>query len=258
MTPPTDRSTLVAFSDQLADAVAGGARSTVAVHGRLRLPSTGIHWRDGVVVPTEATVRRDSDLSVTLPDGRHIPATLAGRDPGTDLAALRIPAGELPVAEFGDPARLRPGHLVLALARLGDGGPRAAFGAVSATGGAWRCWKGGQVDLLLQSDLTLYPGFGGGPLVDAGGLVLGINSGGLSRPLATPTPPPHDPDDDGGPRPQAAPRSRLRRPGLAGRGDAARPLRRRRARSAGPRADGGPGAALGRAGPPSARAAQIG
>jgi S1-C subfamily serine protease len=188
MTPPTDRSTLVAFSDQLADAVAGGARSTVAVHGRLRLPSTGIHWRDGVVVTTEATVRRDSDLSVTLPDGRHIPATLAGRDPGTDLAALRIPAGELPVAEFGDPARLRPGHLVLALARLGDGGPRAAFGAVSATGGAWRCWKGGQVDLLLQSDLTLYPGFGGGPLVDAGGLVLGINSGGLSRPLATTIP----------------------------------------------------------------------
>ena len=70
MTPPTDRSTLVAFSDQLADAVAAGARSTVAVHGRLRLPSTGIHWRDGVVVTTEATVRRDSDLSVTLPDGR--------------------------------------------------------------------------------------------------------------------------------------------------------------------------------------------
>ena len=184
----TDRSTLVAFSDQLADAVAAGARSMVAVHGRLRLPSTGIHWRDGVVVTTEATVRRDTDLSVTLPDGRHIPATLAGRDPGTDLAALRIPAGELPVAEFGDPARLRPGHLVLALARLGDGGPRAAFGAVSATGGGWRCWKGGQVDLLLQSDLTLYPGFGGGPLVDAGGRVLGINSGGLSRPLATTIP----------------------------------------------------------------------
>jgi S1-C subfamily serine protease len=182
------RTTLVAFSDQLADAVAAGARSMVAAHGRLRLPSTGIHWRDGVVVTTEATVRRDSDLSVTLPDGRNIPATLAGRDPGTDLAALRIAAGELPVAELGDPASLRPGHLVLALARLGDGAPRAAFGAVSATAGRWRCWKGGQIDLLLQSDLTLYPGFGGGPLVNAAGEVVGINSGGLSRPLATTIP----------------------------------------------------------------------
>jgi len=184
----SDRTTLVAFSDQLADAVAEGARSMVAVHGRLRLPSTGIHWRDGVVVTTEATVRRDSDLSVTLPDGRNIPATLAGRDPGTDLAALRIAPGELPVAELGDPAGLRPGHLVLALARLGDGAPRAAFGAVSATAGRWRCWKGGQIDLLLQSDLTLYPGFGGGPLVNAAGEVVGINSGGLSRPLATTIP----------------------------------------------------------------------
>src|ERR1051325_497385 len=93
--PPRARPPPVAFSDQLADAVAAGARSMVAVHARLRLPSTGIHWRDGVVVTTEATVRRDTDLSVTLPDGRQIPATLAGRDPGTDLAALRIPAGEL-------------------------------------------------------------------------------------------------------------------------------------------------------------------
>src|SRR5207249_10707558 len=160
------------LSEPLADAVATAGAALVAVHARPRLPSTGVHWKDGVVVTTEATIRREDDIKVTLPDGRHIPATLAGRDPGTDLAALRIPAGELPVAEFGDPARLRPGHLVLALARLGDGGPRAAFGAVSATGGGWRCWKGGQVDLLLQSDLTLYPGFGGGPMVDAGGRVL--------------------------------------------------------------------------------------
>jgi S1-C subfamily serine protease len=59
---------------------------------------------------------------------------------------------------------------------------------VSATAGRWRCWKGGQIDLLLQSDLTLYPGFGGGPLVNAAGEVMGINSGGLSRPLTTTIP----------------------------------------------------------------------
>ena len=68
------------------------------------------------------------------------------------------------------------------------GGPRVAFGAVSVTGDRWRCWKGGEIDLWLQSDLTLYPGFGGGPLVDAEGSIHGINSGGLSRPLATTIP----------------------------------------------------------------------
>jgi S1-C subfamily serine protease len=181
-------STLTAFSEQLANAVARASGATVSVHARPKLPSTGVHWKDGVVVTTEATVQRDNDITLTLPDGNRVPATLAGRDPGSDLAALRIDKGLLPVAERGDAAALRAGHLVLALARLGDGGPRAAFGAVSATGGRWRSWKGGELDLRLQSDVRLYPGFGGGPLVDATGLVLGINSGGLSGPLATTIP----------------------------------------------------------------------
>jgi len=180
--------TLSTFSDQVADAVERGAKSIVSVHARPRLPSTGVHWRDGTIVTTEATVRRDENITVTLPDGRRIPAQLKGRDPGTDLAVLSIPTGQLPVASLGDPTALRPGHLVLALGRTGDGGPRAAFGAVSATGGKWRSWKGGEIDLWIQSDLTIYPGLGGGPLVSPDAAVLGINSGGLSRPLATTIP----------------------------------------------------------------------
>lgn len=181
----TNPSALATLSEQLADAVAQAAQSVVSVHARPRLPSSGIHWRDGLVITTEATVKRNEDITVTLPDGRSAPATLAGRDRSTDLALLRIPAGQLAVAHTGDPAALRPGHLVLALARIGDEGPRVAFGAVSATGGAWRCWKGGEIDRWLQSDVTLYPGFGGGPLVDVDGRVHGVNSGGLSRPFAT-------------------------------------------------------------------------
>jgi len=180
--------TLSAFSDQLADAVEHAATSVVSVHARPRLPSSGVHWRDGVVVTTDGTVRRDQDIEVTLPDGSRISAQLAGRDPGTDLAVLRIPPGRLAVAKLGDPAALRPGHLVLALGRAGDRGPRAAFGAVSATAGKWRCWKGGELDLSIQSDLTVYPGLGGGPLVSPDALVLGLNSGALSRPLATTIP----------------------------------------------------------------------
>src|SRR6195256_5794453 len=92
------RSSIAALSDQLADAVAAASAAVVAVHARPRLPSTGVHWKDGVVVTTEATIRREDDIEVTLPDGRRIPATLAGRDRGTDLAVLRIASGSLPVA----------------------------------------------------------------------------------------------------------------------------------------------------------------
>jgi S1-C subfamily serine protease len=179
---------LASLSEQLADAVAQSASSVVAVHARPKLPSSGVHWRDGLVVTTEATVKRVDGITVTLPDGARAEATLVGRDPGTDLALLRIPAGRLPAARLGDPGVLRPGHLVLALARSGDDGPRVSFGAVSATGGAWRSWKGGEIDRRLQSDVTLYPGFGGGPLVDVDGRVHGVNSGGLSRPFATTIP----------------------------------------------------------------------
>jgi S1-C subfamily serine protease len=182
------RSSLAILSDQLADAAASASDSIVAVHARPRLPSTGIHWQDGVVVTTDGTIRRNSDITVTLADGRNLPATLAGRDRRTDLAVLKVPAGSLATARLGDPASIRPGHLVLALARLGEGGPRVSFGAVSAVGGRWRCWKGGEIDRLLQSNLTLYPGFGGGPLVDTAGQVQGINSGGLSRAFATTIP----------------------------------------------------------------------
>src|SRR5438477_9030070 len=182
------RSSIAALSDQLADAVAAASAAVVAVHARPRLPSTGVHWKDGVVVTTDGTVKQEEDITVTLPDGKRIAATLAGRDRGTDLAVLRIPPGSLGVAEAGAPAVLRPGNLVLALGRLDEGGARAAFGAVSATGGKWRAWKGGEIDRWLQSDLTIYPGFGGGPLVDSAGQIHGINSGALSRPLATTIP----------------------------------------------------------------------
>ena len=126
--------TLIDLSNQLAGAVERGAGSIVAVHARPQLASTGVHWRDGLVVTTNGTVRRDRDITVTLPDGKRIEAALQGRDPSTDVAVLRIQAGALPVATLGDAGALRPGNLVLALARLDDTGPRAAFGAVSVVG----------------------------------------------------------------------------------------------------------------------------
>src|SRR2546429_595642 len=72
--------------------------------------------------------------------------------------------------------------------RLPSTGVHWEDGGVVATGGKWRCWKGGEIDRWLQSDLEIYPGFGGGPLVDTAGRIHGVNSGGLSRALATTIP----------------------------------------------------------------------
>jgi len=181
-------SSLTEISDQLAEAVSSAAASIVAVHARPRLASTGVHWRDGVIVTTDATVKRTDDIAVTLPSGERVSATLAGRDPGTDLAALRIPVGRVPIAARSAAADLRPGHLVLALARTGNDGPQATFGVVSSVGEAWRTWRGGTLDRRVQSDVELYPGFGGGPLVTAHGTIAGINSGGMSKPLCVTIP----------------------------------------------------------------------
>lgn len=170
---------LLSLSNGLAAAVERVGPAVVAVNARPRLASTGIHWRSGIIVTADHTVRGDEDITITRSDGRRLPATLAGRDPGTDLAVLRVGDADFPTADIADPAALHVGHLVLAVGH----GPRVSWGVLSALGGRWRTWRGGEVDQFLRLDLTLYPGFSGGPLVDAEGRVVGVNSSGLSRQL---------------------------------------------------------------------------
>lgn len=167
---------LLSLSNDLAAAVERAAPAVVAVHAR-RLPSTGIHWRPGIVVTAEHTVRTAEDITVTMADGRSLPAVLAGRDPGTDLAVLRVADAGSVVATLGDDTVLKVGHMVLALGY----GPRASWGVISALGPRWRSWRGGDIDRLVRLDLVLYPGFSGGPLVDAAGRVVGLNTSGLAR-----------------------------------------------------------------------------
>jgi len=173
------------LSNNLADAVERAGASTVAVHARQRHPASGVLWQPGVIVATDHTVERDDDIAVTLPDGTSASATLAGRDPSTDIAILKVDSATTSVAPVGDAAALRVGQLALAVGRFGEaggpGGVGASFGVVSALGGAWSTWRGGQIDQFIRADVTLYPGFSGGPLVNAAGEIVGINTSGLSR-----------------------------------------------------------------------------
>lgn len=174
---------LTEVSDSLADAVATGARSVVRVDARRRLGATGIIWRaDGFIVTADHVLERDDDITVGLPDGRDLPARIVGRDPGTDIAVLRVDATGLTAATIS-PTEARLGHLVLALGRPRGSEPMATLGVVGAVSGPWRTWRGGTIDHAIRSDVTLYPGFSGGPLIDTEGRVVGMNTSFLSRGL---------------------------------------------------------------------------
>src|SRR5919108_2711707 len=173
---------LESLSNELAAAVEAGGRAVVAIHARRRIPASGVHWQASVIVATNHTINRDDNITVTLADGTTVPASLAGRDPGTDLAVLKL-GGQPPpppTASLRRDPSPRVGELVIALGRPG---PRltASWGVVSSVAGAWRTWHGGEIDTLLRLDLSIYDGFSGGPLVDATGRVLGINTSGLAR-----------------------------------------------------------------------------
>lgn len=174
--------TLAGLSNDLAEAVARVSRSVVAIHARRRIPSSGVVWNPGTVVTAGHTITREENISVTLPDGSTSSATLAGRDAATDIAVLRIES-DVPPIERSDSANLRVGRLVLAVGRPGPE-VTASLGIVSAVGGEWRTWQGGRVERFVRLDLSVYDGFSGGPLVEADGGVLGMNTSGLTRALA--------------------------------------------------------------------------
>jgi S1-C subfamily serine protease len=167
---------LVTLSEDLAAATHQAGRAVFAVHGRPRVPSTGTHWRPGLLVTANHTVRVDDDLTVTRPDGQTVSATIVGRDAALDIALLRIAAPDVPVADVGDSDGVRVGHIVLAL----GAGPRVSWGVVSVIEGGP---APGTVGDVFGLDLTLYPGFSGGPLVDTRGSVVGLNTSGAARHL---------------------------------------------------------------------------
>lgn len=173
-------STLTDFSNGLADAVQTAGQSIVRVDGRQRMPASGIAWANDLVVTAHHVVERDEAIAIGLPDGSEASATLVGRDPTTDLALLRVDGASLSAPVWVEDSDLRVGQFALALGRPGRT-VQATLGVVSALGDGWRTGAGGQVNRYLQTDVVMYPGFSGGPLVDVAGRVAGLNSSALAR-----------------------------------------------------------------------------
>lgn len=185
---------LAALSNDISDAVARASQSIVTVAARRQTAASGILWPegDGIVVTADHVVERDEDIVVRLPTGAKAGATVVGRDPGSDIAVLRLAQiSNLPAtATLAPPDSVKIGHLVLAVARPGDGSPMATFGIVSALGGSWRTARGGVIAGYIRADVALFTGFSGGPLVDSSGRVIGLNSWHLAggQEVAIPTP----------------------------------------------------------------------
>ncbi len=176
------------ISSEFASAVEKVGGNVVAVHARRWVPTSGIEWKRGVIVTVHHGVQRDEDIKVLLSAGRTVSAKLAGRDPSTDIAVLRIEEGSSGAPQLGDSTSLRLGHLVLALGRTRRGDLVASSGIIGGISGEWRNRRGGQLDQHIRLDLALYPGFSGGPLLNARGEVVGMNTRGLARGRAVTVP----------------------------------------------------------------------
>ena len=172
-------SPLTEFSNGLTTAVENAGASTVTVDARKRYPASGIAYAQDLVLTADHVVTREEDIKVFLPDGKSIAATIAGRDPGSDLAVLRLAEKALTGAKTAED--VKEGHLVLALGRPTSDGMQASWGIVTSISGPARTFRGGMLDEYIRSETTPYPGFSGGPLVNTEGEVLGLNTSGLTR-----------------------------------------------------------------------------
>jgi len=167
---------LAELSSKLSDAVEAAASYTVAIHARRRIPSSGVVWRDGIIVSASHTVRRDGAVRVSLPDGTDAEATVIGRDPATDLVVLRASELSLAAAPRADARASAVGSLVMAVGRPGRT-VSASFGIVSSVAEGWRTETGERIEGLLRLDLAVYDGFSGGPLIAPSGAVVNLGSG---------------------------------------------------------------------------------
>ena len=171
---------LTDFSNILTAAAEKGGSSTLLVDARKRYPASGLAYAEDLVLTADHVVTRDDDsIKVGLPDGKSLKATVAGRDPGSDLAVLRLAEKALTPAKTSDEVKV--GQLVLAVGRPSEAGIQASWGIVTAIAGPTRTHRGGMLDKYIKTETTPYPGFSGGPLLNTEGAVLGLNTSGLSH-----------------------------------------------------------------------------
>jgi S1-C subfamily serine protease len=170
---------LQSFSDEMAKAVENAGHSIVRAETRRRMAATGIAWSADLVITSNHAVEREDNLRVGLPNGQTAEAHLVGRDPATDLALLRVSGATLTPATWEPTANVKVGQIVLALGRPGEN-VMASLGVVSALEKGEKMGVS-TLEYLLRTDVVMYPGFSGGPLLAANGNLIGLNTSAVMR-----------------------------------------------------------------------------
>ena len=173
-----EENVLNALSDALVQAAERAGASTVMVEARRRGGASGVVYQPDLILTANHVVEREREIRVGLPDGSTVPAQVAGRDTGSDLALLRLerPTG---VAASAADDEAKVGQIILALGRPEINGIQASLGVVGVVGGPLQTNQG-LLERFIRTDAIPYPGFSGGPLVDGDGHVLGINTSGFA------------------------------------------------------------------------------
>jgi S1-C subfamily serine protease len=173
-------STLSTFSTELADLAGQASAFVVSVDGRRHRPGSGIVFGSDLVVTADHVLEREEGLAVRLGE-RRLAATVAGRDPATDIAVLRVAGlggGELPRGEAP-----RVGQLVASVSRTGNGGISVGLGVINSIAGPLRTGRGISLTQVIRTDAAARPGTSGGAIVDTAGSVIAMTTSALLRGL---------------------------------------------------------------------------
>lgn len=166
------------LSESMANAAEKAGSYTVMVDARRRMPASGVAISKDIVLTAGHVVEREDGIKILFHDGTETTARLIGRDPGTDLAVLKLDsASASPAVHAKQPARV--GQFVLAIGRPSANGIETSFGTVNKLGGPVRTGRGGMLEAYIKSDVVSYPGFSGGPLINGEGEMYGINTSGF-------------------------------------------------------------------------------
>lgn len=164
----------LALSDDLA-AIVAAVKPSVVLIGQNGGHGAGVVWRSEGIIVTNRHVLRDDRVDVVFDDGRRLTGIVAARHPNHDLAVVKVAADDLPAVRLGDSSTVRPGEIAIAVGHPHGMRSAATAGIVVAAGQAATI-EGPRTGDWIQTDLTLRPGNSGGPLVDARGGVIGINT----------------------------------------------------------------------------------
>lgn len=163
---------LVTLSNAIADLAETSGHAVVQVQGRRR-PGTGLVYTSDVVLTTVRALGGEDGLHIRRADGETLDAQLAGWDPTTNLAVLRVPKlGLTPLTPAAAPARV--GHIAIALARSWSNALTVSAGVVSVIGGPLPTGRRRAIDRILRTTAPMHDGFSGGAFLDAAGGLIGV------------------------------------------------------------------------------------